>query len=131
MHDGRLVKQKSSYASVHSVLFWLAHAHANAWFKVSLVCNAKIIVHAKQGQTDRSNLHSTLEVQTFGQDELIPNCGATSNTFATFVEQKHSILHCLLVRQKHISLSFVKAKIINAENLFIVVHSGEPQHHNL
>ena len=124
-----LIKQKSSYASVPSVLFWLAHAHA--WFKVSLVCNAKIIVHAKQGQTDRSNLHSTLEVQTFGQDELIPNCGATSNTFATRVEQKHSILHCLLVRQKHISLSFVKAKIINAENLFIVVHSGEPQHHNL
>ena len=97
MHDGRLVKQKSSYASVHSVLFWLAHAHA--WFKVSLVCNAKIIVQAKQGQTDRSNLHSTLEVQAFGQDELIPNCGATSNTFATRVEQKHSILHCLPVRQ--------------------------------
>ena len=88
MHDGRLVKQKSSYASVHSVLFWLAHAHANAWFKVSLVCNAKIIVHAKQGQTDRSNLHSTLGVQAFGQDELIPNCGATSDTFANACRAK-------------------------------------------
>ena len=76
---------------------WHMHMHmfddAHAWFKVSLVCNAKIIVHAKQGQTDRSS------VQAFGQDELIPNCGATSDTFATCVEQKHSILHCLPVRQ--------------------------------
>ena len=76
----RLVKQKSRYESVHSVLFWLImtvlhmHMHmfddAHAWFKVSLVCNAKIAIHAKQGQTDRINLHSTLEVPAFGQYEL-------------------------------------------------------------
>ena len=111
MHDVKAGQAKIQLCKCYSVLFWLImtvwhmHMHmfddAHAWFKVSLVCNAKIIVHAKQGQTDRSNLHSTLEVQAFGQDELIPNCGATSDTFATCVEQKHSILHCIRVRLKH------------------------------
>ena len=86
-------------------------ACAHVWFKVSLVCNAKIAIHAKQGQTDRINLHSTLKVPAFGQYELSlivrPLCACDNQYFCNARRAKYLILHCLRVRRKHVSLSSV------------------------
>ena len=106
-------------------------AGAHVWFKVSLVCNAKIAIHAKQGQTDRINLHSTLKVPAFGQYELSlivrPLCLWQAICFCNVLQVKYSILYCLRVRRKHVSLS----SVCKDNQCREFGHSGEPHHHNL